>query len=78
MTRANRQKGIVLINEETGERKDFKSINAAAQFLGVPFQAIQIGATTNGVRSGWRVYFDEKTIRVQIASLEAQLDDLKK
>lgn len=70
-------KGIVLINQETKERKDFASINSAAAFLGVTFQSIQIAANTNGVRNGWRVYFDEHAIRVQIAALEAQLDDLK-
>ena len=71
-------KGIVLINEQTGERRDFSSINSAAKSIGSTFQSIQIAANTNGTRNGWRVYFNEKTLRVMIAGLEAQLDILKK
>ena len=33
--------GIVLINETTREKKEFKSINAAAKFLQTNFQSVQ-------------------------------------
>lgn len=66
-------KAIVLINEETGERIDLKSINAAAKYLHQTFLAVQRAALYNGTVGGWRVYEDADTIREHIAELERQL-----
>lgn len=65
--------GIVLVNEETGEKKEFKSINAAARFLQTNFQSVQRAAIANGVRSGWRVFENAASIRKHIKVLEDQL-----
>lgn len=69
----NERKGIVIINVETGERKDFDSINAAARFLGATFCNIQKAGIYNGVCKGWKVYESADTIRQHIKDLEAQL-----
>lgn len=66
-------KAIVLINEESGERKDFKSINKAAAFLGTNFSNVQRAAVYNGTFNGWRIFEDADTIRQHIKDLEAQL-----
>lgn len=68
---------IVLINEETGERKDCKSINEAARFLSAQFLHVQRAAMYNGMVKGWRVYEDPDTIRQHIADLEEQLKFLE-
>lgn len=64
---------IILINEQTGERKDFASINAAAGFLGSNFANVQMQAFRNATLRGWRVYEDAETIRQHIKALEEQL-----
>lgn len=71
--REYKKKAIVLINEETGERQDFDSINAAAVFVGVNFSNLQRAAVYNGVLKGWRVYESPETIRTHIRDLEEQL-----
>lgn len=68
-----KMRAIVLVNEETGERKDFKSVNAAALFLGTVFANVQKSAMTNGTLRGWRVYEDADTIRRHIEELKKQL-----
>ena len=65
--------GIVLVNEETGEKKEFKSINAAARFLQTNFQSVQRAAIANGLRGGWRVFENAESIRKHIKVLEDQL-----
>ena len=72
-----KRRAIVLINEETGERKDFDSINAAAVFLGTNFSNLQRAALYNGVLNGWRVYESASTIRKHIAELKDQLKTLE-
>ena len=67
---------IILISEETGDRKDFKSINAAARFLGATFMAVQRAALYNGRIGEWRVYESPDSIRVHIQDLENQLKTL--
>lgn len=69
----NVSRAIVLINEETKERKDFSSIYAAARFLGVQFMQIQRAALYNGVVYGWRVYESAESIRQHIRELKEQL-----
>ena len=69
----NERKGIVLINIESGERKDFQSINAAARFIGVTFGNLQRAGIYNGVCKGWKVYESADTIRQHIKDLEEQL-----
>lgn len=68
------RKGIIAINEETGERKDFPSINAAARELESTFKNIQTAAIYNGYVKGWRVYESADTIRLHIKDLERQLE----
>lgn len=68
-----KKRAIVLINEVTGERKDFPSLNGAARFLGATFANVQTAAMYNGVCKGWRVYESADTIRKHIKDLEAQL-----
>lgn len=71
------KRAIVLINQETGERKDFGSINAAARFLGATFCNIQTQAVYNGVCKGWKVYESPDSIRKHIEDYEAQLKVLE-
>ena len=69
----NVSRAIVLINEETKERKDFSSIYAAARFLGGQFMQIQRAALYNGAVYGWRVYESAESIRQHIRELQEQL-----
>lgn len=73
-----KKRAIVLINEETGERKDFDSINGAAAFVGVNFFNLQRAAMYNGTLKGWRVYESASTIRKHIEELKDQLKALEK
>lgn len=66
-------RSIILISDETGERKDFKSVNGAARFLGTTFVNVQRAALSNGTYNGWRVFESPETIRLHIADLEKQL-----
>ncbi len=66
-------KAIIGINEETGERVVFKSINDAARNLGVNFDAVNKAADRNGTVKGWRIYPSADNIRRRIESLEYQL-----
>ena len=68
---------IILINEDSGERKDFPSINAAARFLYSTFGNVQSAAVYNGTIKGWRVYESPETIRKHIKILEDQLKTLE-
>ena len=70
-------RGIILINEDTGERQEFKSINGAASFLRANFFQVQRAALYNGTLGGWRVYEDPDAIREHIADLEEQLNILE-
>lgn len=71
------KKAIVLIHEETGERLDFDSINAAAKRLNTTFFNVQRAALYNGVYDGWRVYESADTIRKHIDDLVCQLKVLE-
>ena len=73
MRKKNNHRSIVLINEETRERKDFSSIYAAARFLGSQSMQIQRAALYNGVVYGWRVYESAESIRQHIRELKGQL-----
>lgn len=69
-------RGIILINEETGERKEFHSVNGAASFLGTNFFNVQRAALYNGMYKGWRVYETPEAIRQHIEDLTKQLQIL--
>lgn len=71
--REYKRRAVVLINEETGERLDFESINAAAAWLKTNFSNVQRAAVYNGIYNGWRVYESAETIRQHISDLERQL-----
>ena len=70
-------KGIILINKDTGERKDFPSVNAAAGFLQTNFSNVQRAAVYNGTWKGWKVYESPDSIRKHISDLENQLKELE-
>lgn len=74
----NSSREIILISEETGERKAFPSINAAAVFIGSHFFHVQRAAITNGTLKGWRVYEGPDKIRKHIEELENQLKIIEK
>ena len=67
------QRAIVLISEDTGERRKFESINGAAAFLGTTFSNVQRAAIYNGTWKGWKVYESADAIRQHIKDLEEQL-----
>ena len=77
MANKNNKRVIILINEETGERKDCASINAAARFLSATFGNVQTAAVYNGVCKGWRVYESPESIRQHIKDYQAQLKILE-
>jgi len=70
----NKAKGIIALNESTGEKRVFKSINEAARSLGAAFQSIQVASIRNGIVRGWRIYDSPEVIREKIASLQSMLD----
>lgn len=76
--RSGGSKGVVAISEETGERKDFSSINAAARFCGGTFQSVQLAIIRNGVVKGWRFYETADALRRRIKELERQLKEIEK
>lgn len=70
---ARQKRGVVAINEATGERKDFDSVYACAKALGVCVQAIQLAQGLGGVSKGWRIYDTPDKIRERIEELKNQL-----
>lgn len=66
-------KGVIAINIETGERKEYASINAAARDLRSNFATIQKSIIRNGITKGWRIYPTAENIRRQIDNLEEML-----
>lgn len=76
--RAGGSRGVIAINETTGERKDFGSINAAARFCGGTFQSVQLAIIRNGVVKGWRFYETADAIRRRIEEFERQLKEIEK
>ena len=73
-----KKREIVAIDEMTGERRDFSSINAAAAFLGTNFSNVQRAAMSNGICNGWRLYESARTIKEHIKELQAQLKVLER
>ncbi len=71
----NEKKGIIAVNAD-GEMKEFRSINAAARFIGVQFQTIQVAAYRNGTVKGWKIYPSRSHINQQIDELKAMLKEL--
>lgn len=76
--RVFKKRTIVLVNEETGEKLHFDSINGAARFARSTFAHIQRAAIYNGVANGWRVYEGPETIREHIEELKRQLEIVEK
>lgn len=72
----NTSKSIIAVNLESGERRDFSSINEAARYFGVQFQTIQTASYRNGSVKGWRIYPSRENILRQIALLEKQLKEI--
>ena len=72
-----KKRSIILINEETGDSREFESINAAARFINAGFSHIQRAALYNGTYKGWKVYESPDAIRQHISDLEQQLRELE-
>ena len=72
----NEAKSVIAVNIDSGERRDFSSINEAARFLGVQFQTVQTASYRNGSVKGWRIYPSPENIRRQIGLLENQLKEI--
>jgi hypothetical protein len=70
--------GLVLINEETGERREFSSQNEAAKEIGATFQNLQMARLRCGTVKGWRVYDSEAGILQQIEDLKARLRAIRR
>ena len=66
-------KKIIGINEDSGEKRVFNSINSAARELGANFDAVNKAAERNGIVKGWRIYPSAENIQRRIALLETQL-----
>ena len=77
MRTQGKKTGLVLINEQTGERREFASQNEAARYIGATFQNLQIARFRCGAVKGWRVYDTPEGLRAQIKELQARLDELE-
>lgn len=73
MRTKNNTREAILINEVTGDRREFPSIYGASSFLGAQFMQVQRAMLYNGTVNGWRVYESADSIRQHIKDLEAQL-----
>lgn len=73
MRKKRNVRAVVLINEYSGDRRDFSSIYQACNFLGAQFLQVQRAMLYNGTVSGWRVYESADSIRQHIKDLEEQL-----
>lgn len=77
MRTQGRKTALVLINEQTGERREYASQNEAARGIGASFQNLQMARFRCGTVNGWRVYDSPEGIRAQIKELQARLDELE-
>lgn len=73
MRKRSNVRAVILINEYSGDRKDFASIYQACNFLGAQFLQVQRAMLYNGEVNGWRVYESADSIRKHIKDLEGQL-----
>lgn len=69
--------GLVLVNEETGEKVEVQSQNEAARLIGTSYQNLQMARLRCGTVKGWRVYDTPEGLRAQIKELQARLDELE-
>ena len=70
---AREKRGVIAINETTGERKEYESVYSAAKSLGVSIQAVQLAQGLCGVCKGWRIYDEPERIRERIEALKNEL-----
>ena len=77
MRTQGKKTGLVLINEQTGERRDFASQNEAVRYIGTTYQNLQMARLRCGTVQGWRVYDTPEGLRAQIKELQARLDELE-
>ena len=68
---------VIAINQETGERKEFPGVYAAARFFQVCHPQVLMALGMGHAVCGWRVYDDPARIRERIADLEEQLKMLE-
>lgn len=72
-----KERKVIAISEETGERKEFSGVNSAARAIGVAHPQVLIALAMGQAVKGWRVYDEPSRIRENIALLEAQLQMLE-
>lgn len=68
---------ILAINEETGERKEYSGVYAAAKDLGTTGTSVVISIAMATAVKGWKVYDTPDRIRERIKELEKQLEMLE-
>lgn len=68
---------VIAINQETGERKEFDGVYAAAKFFNVHHPQVLMALGMCQAVAGWKVYDDPERIRERIADLEAQIKMLE-
>jgi len=75
MARANR--GVIAINVETGERKEFEKVKDCMQFLGTDHPNVLQALNRNGVCCGWKLSDTADTLRERIRVLVRQLKEIE-
>lgn len=77
MKTQGKKTGLILINEQTGGRREFASQNEAVRYIGTTYQNLQMARLRCGTVQGWRVYETPEGIRAQIKELQARLNELE-
>ena len=72
-----KQRRVIAVNVNTGERKDFHSTYEAATKLRTSTQNIVFTLDRNGTCKGWRLYDTPETIRTRIAELQEKLVEVE-
>lgn len=68
---------IIAIHEDTGERKEFESLNKAGECLGVKHTSVYIAVATGQAVNGWKVYDTPENIRKRIEKMKEDIKMLE-
>lgn len=68
---------VIVINEFTGERKDYESEYQLAKELKSSITAVQISRLRGTAVKGWKIFDTPDNIRKRIAELEEQINILE-
>lgn len=74
---ARETRPVIAINEETGVRKEFSSVYAAAQEFKTNHTHVLISMAMGTSVKGWKVFDTPDNIRRRIADLEDQIKMLE-